>query len=67
MVYYNLALVLQNQGCPDEAEKYYRKAIASDIDQVDPKYNIVYYNLGSLLKSQGRIEESEEFYKKAMK
>uniref|UniRef100_A0A3B5QPU1 dolichyl-phosphate-mannose--protein mannosyltransferase n=1 Tax=Xiphophorus maculatus TaxID=8083 RepID=A0A3B5QPU1_XIPMA len=46
---------------PDEAERYYRKAL-----QTNPHHNRALFNLGNLLKSQGKEKEAETLLKESI-
>ncbi|HEY2924752.1 MAG TPA: tetratricopeptide repeat protein, partial [Candidatus Eisenbacteria bacterium] len=51
--HFNLGVLLEDRGRPDEAIQAYEQAIARDPDAAD-----VYYNLGLLLESRGRRSEA---------
>jgi Flp pilus assembly protein TadD len=60
-IWYNLGVLLVEQGRKEEAEQAYRKAV-----DADPKYAAAWSNLGLLLVEQGRKEEAEQVYRKAL-
>ncbi len=59
--YNNLGISLQKQGCFEEAEEAYKKAI-----EIDSGYANAYCNYGVLLKEMRRFEEAEAMYKKVL-
>jgi Tfp pilus assembly protein PilF len=54
-----LAVLLAQQGLPEEAERWYRQAAEAD-------HPAAAYNLGMLLLEQGRLEEAEQWLRRAV-
>ena len=61
MAYYNLGIVLSEQGETDQAIDHYRQAITLRSD-----YAEAHYNLGRLLVEQGRLDEAIDHYERAV-
>ena len=61
IAWYNLGVLLDDQGRPDEAEQAYRQAL-----DADPKKAEAWSNLGVLLNQQGRPDEAEQAYRQAL-
>jgi superkiller protein 3 len=59
--YFNLGLLLANDGQNDEAEKLLRRAT-----QLDPNYHLAHGRLGILLQEQGRYSEAVSELKRAV-
>jgi glutathione synthase/RimK-type ligase-like ATP-grasp enzyme len=57
----NLALALDQGGEPDEAERFYRLALA-----IDPAIAQTHLNFGALLFRQHRLQEAEQAYRSAI-
>ncbi len=60
-VYFNMGIVLINQGKLDEAIEAYNNALS-----LKPDYAEAHNNMGIALKDQGKLEEAIEAYKKAL-
>lgn len=60
-VLYNGALVLEKQGKPEDAAKYYREAI-----KLDPGFRPAYLNLGALYARTGRQDLSIPVFERAL-
>lgn len=54
----NLALVLENRGHLEEAQRFYERAVAADPSSVAP-----YAGLGDVLQAQGRMQEAAAAYR----
>jgi tetratricopeptide (TPR) repeat protein len=61
MAYYNLGIVLSEQGETDQAIDYYRQAIT-----LRPDYAEAHYNLGRLLAEQDHFDDAIAHYEKAV-
>src|SRR5262249_39506051 len=61
MAYYNLGIVLTEQGDIDQAIDHYQHAVT-----LRPAYAEAHYNLGRLLVEQGRLEGAITHYEKAV-
>jgi predicted O-linked N-acetylglucosamine transferase (SPINDLY family) len=59
--YYNMGIVLQDQGKLKEAIEAYKKALA-----IKPDYADAYYNMGIVLQDQSKLEEAIETYIKVL-
>jgi tetratricopeptide (TPR) repeat protein/serine/threonine protein kinase len=62
MAYNNLGLALCDKGCPDEAVRYYEKALRLDPDDPTP-----HYNLGLAWCAKGRPAEGIRHFKEAVR
>jgi uncharacterized protein len=56
---FNLGVLLGEEGQPEEAEYWYRKAI-------DAGHSGAAFDLADLLRKQGRLKEAEPWYRKAI-
>ncbi len=59
--YYNLGVVLAEQGRYTETEHHYRQALVHD-----PQHSGALLNLGNTLRDQGRLNEAEDCYRRAL-
>jgi tetratricopeptide (TPR) repeat protein len=59
--HYNLGVVFQAQGRPDEATICYRQALS-----IKPDYADAYYNLGNVFKVQGRLDDAVVCYRQVL-
>lgn len=57
----NLALLLEDQACPAEAERHYRQALG-----LEPGSVRTCLNFGALLQAQKRLDEAEDLYRQAL-
>jgi tetratricopeptide (TPR) repeat protein len=62
MVHYNLALLLEMRGEPEEAADHYRRSI-----QLEPREPAPYNNLALLRAGQGRMAEALEHFREALR
>ncbi|AOY81022.1 LicD family protein [Moorena producens JHB] len=60
--YYHIGKVFSYRHNPNQAAKFYRKAI-----QVNPEMSAAYHNLGHVAAQEGNCEEAMAFYLKAIK
>jgi tetratricopeptide (TPR) repeat protein len=60
-IWYDLGILLNDQGCKGEAERAYRQAL-----QANPKFAQAWSNLGVLLFDLGRKDEAEASYRQAL-
>ena len=61
-VYFNMGIVLQEQGKIEAAKSAYSKAF-----KINPNFFDAYNNMGILLKDQGELEEAIVAFKEALK
>ena len=59
--FYNMGVILQEQGKLEETVEAYNKALA-----IKPDYADAYNNMGLVLQEQGKLEEAVEAYNKAL-
>jgi tetratricopeptide (TPR) repeat protein len=66
-VYHQLGIVEQDHGRLDEAEGWYKKALAiSEALGNQPGMAISYHQLGRVAEDRGRTGEAEDWYKKSL-
>ena len=58
----NYAVLLRQQGEPDEARKHYKEAL-----RINPEYADAHNNYANLLKEQGETGEARKHYKEALR
>ena len=57
----NLGTICYNKHKLEQAELFYRRAIA-----IDPRYALAYFNIGNVMDELSRFKEAEDFYLKAL-
>ena len=67
VIYHQLGMAAQARGRLEEAEDWYRKALAIKEELGDrPGMSITYHQLGNAAYLRGRLEEAEDWYRKAL-
>ena len=67
VTYHQLGITAQNRGRLDEAEDWYRKALAIKEELGNrPSMANTYRQLGMTAQARGRLDEAEDWYRKAL-
>ena len=67
VLYHQLGMAAQDRGRLDEAEDWYRQALAIKEDLGDrPGMAIDYHQLGMAAQDRGRLDEAEDWYRQAL-
>jgi tetratricopeptide (TPR) repeat protein len=67
VIYHQLGWTAQDRGRLEEAEHWYRKALAISEELGDrPGMATSYHHLGMTAQDRGRLEEAEDWYRKAL-
>jgi len=62
LAHFNLGVILQRRGNPEDAEPHYRKTI-----QLDPTHAVARNNLAVILTAQGKLDEAAEHLMSVLK
>ena len=67
LIYHQLGITAQDRGRLDEAEDWYRKALAISEELGNRPYMaFTYGQLGNTAQDRGRLDEAEDWYRKAL-
>ena len=65
--YHQLGIIAQDRGRLDEAEDWYRKALAIKEELGNrPGMASTYHRLGMTAQDRGRLDEAEDWFRKAL-